>query len=101
MSDYKPRRITVTVVGDGFYIAHEADGASLYVPAPVSSDNITQLHRWAMDLDDTQLEAAVQMYWDRWMFQSGDECDKLSYKALDVERKRRLLPHSTWSPGIF
>ncbi len=98
MGNYEPRRINVTVVGDGFYLAREADGEPLYVPSPAEGES---LHHWSMQLEDTELEAALQIYWDRWNFQSGEQCDRLAFEALDQERKRRCLPNSTWAPGIF
>ena len=95
---YEPRRISVTVVGDGFYLAREADGEPIYVPSPASDQD---LHEWTLSLEDTELEAAVQIYYDRWTFQSGEKCDKDALEALEHERNRRQLPHSTWAPGIF
>ena len=98
MGNYEPRRINVTVVGDGFYLAREEGGEPLYVPSPAQDEDI---HEWTMGLGDTELEAACQIYWDRWTFQSGEECDRIAFDALILERKRRCLPNSTFAPGIF
>ncbi len=102
MTTYNPGEITVEVVGDkGCYVARKtSDGSSepVYVPSPANEDN---LHEWVMNLDDSQLEAARQMYWDKWNFQSDAESVRTIMETLDVEKTRRQLPHSTFAPGIF
>ena len=102
MTKYNPGEITVEVVGDkGCYVARKtAEGSSepVYVPSPASEDNLLE---WVMNLDDSQLEAARQMYWDKWNFQSGTNSVRMIMETLDAEKSRRQLPHSTWAPGIF
>lgn len=98
MPEYEPRPITVTVVGDGFYIAREETGEILYVPSPSEYED---LYEWTMCLGDTELEAALQMFYDLWTFQTGEDRDRRALDALYLERARRKLPHSTWAPGIF
>jgi hypothetical protein len=102
MTTYNPGEVIVDVVGGkGCYVARKnAEGSSepIYVPSPAGEDS---LHEWVMNLDDSQLEAARQMYWDKWNFQSDDESVRTIMETLDVERSRRQLPHSTFAPGIF
>lgn len=102
MTTYNPGEITVEVVGDkGCYVARKtAEGSSepVYVPSPASEDNLLE---WVMNLDDSQLEAARQMYWDKWNFQSDAESVRAIMEVLDAEKSRRQLPHSTFAPGIF
>ena len=98
MGKYKPRSINVSVLGDGCYLALEKDGDPIVVPSPSCFKNF---HEWSLNLDDTELEAALQIYWDQWNFQSGEEYDKMAFEALEIERNRRSLPNSTFAPGIF
>ena len=102
MTTYNPGEITVEVVGDkGCYVARKtSEGLSepVYVPSPASEDNLLE---WVMNLDDSQLEAARQMYWDKWNFHSGTKSVQMIMEVLDEEKIRRQLPHSTWAPGIF
>jgi hypothetical protein len=67
----------------------------------LSPHRFVDLHDWMLNMDDTELEAALQIYTDRWTFQSGDEYDKLALEALEVERERRKQTKSTFAPGIF
>ena len=102
MTTYNPGEITVEVVGDkGCYVARKtAEGSSepVYVPSPANEDNLLE---WVMNLDDSQLEAARQMYWDKWNFHSDAESVRTIMETLDAEKSRRQLPHSTFAPGIF
>ena len=95
---YEPRPFTVSVVANGFYFVHEEDGTALHIPAPTS---FKDLHDWTLNLGDTELEAAIQIWYDRWNFQSGEQCDKVALETLEQERRRRKLRHSTFAPGIF
>ena len=98
MAKYDPREVTVQVMGNGFYIAREKDGEPIFVPSPATFDDI---HDWILNLDDTELEAALQMYYDRWTFQSGQKDDRMALEALEAERARRKDDRSSWAPGIF
>ena len=102
MTTYNPGEITVEVVGDkGCYVARKAaEGSSepVYVPSPANEDNLLE---WVMNLDDSQLEAARQMYWDKWNFHSDADSVRTIMETLDAEKSRRQLPHSTFAPGIF
>ncbi len=98
MGNYEPRRFKVSVMGDGFYIARADNGTPIHVYAPPKDEDLDE---WSLGLDDTQLEAALQIYFDRWTFQSGEQCDRDALDALHRERARRQLPGSTWAPGIF
>ena len=95
---YEPRSIEVTPVADGLYMVREEDGTALEIPSPTG---FIGLHDWTLNLGDTELEAAIQIWYDKWNFQSGQECDKVALEALEQERKRRKLRHSTFAPGIF
>ena len=98
MRKYEPERIDVIVMGDGFYITRRENGESMYVP-PLSE--FLDVHDWFLNLNDTELEAAIQIYYDRWNFQSGDACDKEAFEALVSERKRRCDDKSSFAPGCF
>lgn len=98
MRKYEPERIDVTVIGDGFYIARREGGEAVYVP-PLS--DFIDVHDWILNLNDTELEAAIQIYYDRWNFQSGDTCDREAFEALATERKRRCDDKPSFAPGIF
>lgn len=94
---YDPGQVRVSVLGDGAYFC-TTNNEPLHVPSP---EDFKDLHAWTMDLTDPELEAALQIYYDRWMFQSGADCDRLAFEAIEHERDRRCLDTSTWAPGIF
>lgn len=98
---YAPSDVVVIEVKDGCYSAYvrTTDGSTpIHVPAPEKDEHVTE---WAMGLDDNQLAAAVQIYYDNWNFHDGGEDAKLRLDAVEAERKRRKLPHATFAPGVF
>lgn len=46
--------------------------------------------RWASELLDYEIEAAIQMYYDRWNFESGNKFYKDVVDCLSKEKERRL-----------
>jgi hypothetical protein len=98
MVNYNPLAIDVSVLGDGCYLARVRHGEPVLVNSPFAYKDFAE---WLLDMDDTQLEAALQIYWDRWTFQTGKEDDNLALEALEEERKRRSQSNSTFAPGIF
>ena len=69
-----------------------------FVPAQVTEEmnfvvyegkDIMEFVDWLRKLTDDELEAARQIYYDRWNFQSGNELHKSYYEAADMEKKKR------------
>lgn len=98
MGNYEPRPFHVSVLGDGYYLVRERTGNQIRISPPAEFEDI---HDWMLNMDDTELEAALQIYSDRWTFQSGKAHDKATLEALEVERDRRKNPNSSFAPGIF
>ena len=95
---YNPRTIHVFVLGEGCYQIREEDGEPVVIPMLKQHDDY---HDWVLNMNDTELEAALQVYWDMWNFQSGDSEDRSALDALEAERTRRQQPNSSFAPGIF
>lgn len=86
---------------EGCYISYKKSGHNR-IPISISfpDENVSALN-WAMDLDDSELEAAIQICYDDWNFSTSKPRIKELFEAAIYERYRRLLPHSTFAPGIF
>ncbi len=97
---YAPSDVVVDELDyDGCYLSYRReDNEPIHVPFPEEDET---LNEWAMNLDDDQLDAGLQIYYDRWNFKSGGEADKCRFDSLVTERKRRKLSHATFAPGIF
>ena len=63
--------------------------------------NGERLEHWANKLSDSQLEAVIQIYYDRWAFGSGEAIDKIYFDFLDVERTRRRDTKNYGTPTIL
>lgn len=98
MENYNPRAIHVIVLGEGCYQVYEDNGEPVLIPFLPQHDDY---HDWVLNMNDTELEAAIQVYWDMWNFQSGDDEDQSALTALEAERTRRKQPTSSFAPGIF
>lgn len=98
MGNYEPRPFHVSVLGDGYYLVREHTGKQIRISPPAESQDV---YDWMLNMDDTELEAALQIYSDRWTFQSGKDRDKVTLEALEVERERRKKPNPSFAPGIF
>ena len=69
-----------------------------FVPAQVTEEmnfvvyegkDVMEFVDWLRKLTDDELEAARQIYYDRWNFQSGNALHKSFYEASDLEKKKR------------
>lgn len=98
MGNYEPRPFHVSVLGDGYYLVREHTGRQIRISPPAEFQNV---YDWMLDMDDTELEAALQIYSDRWTFQSGKDRDKDTLESLEVERERRKKSNASFAPGIF
>lgn len=98
MGNYEPRPFHVSVLGDGYYLVREHTGKQIRISPPAEFQNV---YDWMLDMDDTELEAALQIYSDRWTFQSGKDRDKYTLESLEKERERRKKPNASFAPGIF
>lgn len=99
---YNPDDVNVDVVSDrGYYIIHKRTKNG-YEPITVQPPSEGEdEHEWAMNLDDTELEAMLQVFWDTWNFLSSTDENRAIVDALENERSRRKLNHATFAPGIF
>ena len=99
---YDPKDVAIDVVSDtGFYIIRERTDEGykpITVPGPPGEEEI---HAWTLSLNDTQLEAMRKIFWDRWTFIESTGDVKMVLDALELERNRRRLKHSTFAAGIF
>lgn len=87
---YDPGTVMVERLGKSWYMAYKLDKqnkkAPIHVPSCYSARGAED---WAKHLDDSQLEAAVQMYFDRWTFDTGNAWDRECFDVLQEERLRR------------
>jgi len=98
LGNYEPRPFHVSVLGDGYYLVREHTGDQIRISPPEEFEDV---HDWMLNMDDTELEAALQIYSDRWTFQSGKDHDKITLEALEIERDRRKNTNPSFAPGIF
>lgn len=87
---YSPKDIEIEEMDNGwymvFYIDNDGDRKSLHVPSPEEfNDPIS----WVRTLDDSELEASIQIFYDRWNFEEGDNQDKTLLDDLYKERELR------------
>jgi len=87
---YNPKDIEIEEMDNGwymvFYIDDEGDRKSLHVPSPEEFDDPIS---WVRTLDDSELEASIQIFYDRWNFEEGDNIDKTLLDGLYKERELR------------
>lgn len=90
------QQISVEPDEDGSYKVKRT--VTRFVPAQVTEEmnftvyegkDIMEFVDWLRKLTDDELEAARQIYYDRWNFQSGNELHKSYYEAADMENKKR------------
>lgn len=99
-AEYNPGEVSIEPVNENWYIAYRREGKerrTFHVPTPWGN-----IYEWANSLSDSQLEAAIQMFYDKWNFKT--DSNKTDRRCLDValeERSRRLGPNSTFHPVIF
>ena len=98
MGNYNPQSIRVNVLSDGCYLILGDDNEPVIIPR-INEHN--DYYDWVLNMNDTELEAALQVYWDMWNFQSGDTEDKDALNVLEKERTRRKQTHSSFAPGTF
>jgi len=91
------QQITVEPDEEGSYKVKRT--VTRFVPAQVTEEmnfsvyegkDIMEFVDWLRKLSDDELEAARQIYYDRWNFQSGNELHKSYYEASDLEKKKRV-----------
>lgn len=99
---YEPKDIEIEEMENGwymvFYIDDEGFRKSLHVPNP---EEFANPFSWMLELDDTKLEAAIQIYYDKWNFEEGKKRDKSILDTLVEERDRRKAKNPSFAPGIF
>jgi hypothetical protein len=104
--NYNPGNVSVESF-DGYYMCYKEDilgnREPIYVPSPWNK-NYQNIYDWLIDLDDSQLEAAAQIFFDRWNFSNGIQKDKMILDkgvmdSIEEERKRRKSTLSSFSPG--
>ena len=90
------QQISVEPDEDGSYKVKRT--VTRFVPAQVTEEmnftvyegkDIMEFVDWLRKLTDDELEAARQIYYDRWNCQSGNELHKSYYEAADRENKKR------------
>lgn len=78
--------------GAGGKLFESASPIDIPFPPPVTLlnlDSIGQLTKWAEELDEDQLEVALQIFYDKWMFQKDQRDFHTTYTVLYDERARR------------
>lgn len=99
---YTPGEITVENTSvDGCYISYKKTNSKREPIRVVFPEESEDPSHWSMGLDDSELEAAIQICYDHWNFSSGNERSYELFRAALDERGRRMLPYSTYAPGIF
>jgi hypothetical protein len=97
---YNPGDVFIELVNENSYIAYKRQGKdqkAFHVPAPWGN-----IYKWANALDDSQLEAAIQMFYDKWNFKAdSSDVDRTCLDVALDERKRRQSPKSSFAPMIF
>jgi len=69
------------------WIPQDVDVEEEFCQGP--QNTITEFHQWVVNLDNDDLEAAIQVYYDRWNFENGDTMDHMRYLMLVEEREFR------------
>jgi len=87
---YNPKDIEIEEMDNGWYMVFYKDGdggrKSLHVPSPEEFDDPVS---WVRTLDDSELEASIQIFYDRWNFGEGDNQNKTLLDDLYKERELR------------
>lgn len=86
---YHPGDVNVEEVNDNSYVAYRSTPKGKEPLSYPEHRNGERLEEWTKKLNDSQLDAAIQIYYDRWAFGSGEAIDKIYLDSLDVERSRR------------
>ena len=99
-SGYHPGDVDIEETNND-YIAYRKTSKGNELVSYPEHRNGERLDQWAKKLSDIQLEAAIQIYYDRWAFGSGEAIDKIYFDSLDVERTRRRCSKDIGSPTIL
>jgi len=87
---YNPKDIEIENMDNGWYVVFYIDDSGnrkpLHVPSP---EKFYDPHSWILTLDDSELEASIQIYYDKWNFEEGDNKNKILLDDLYKERERR------------
>ena len=78
---------------DGFYIAWDDSISSIdiyFIKHCVCVLPVTSLRSWFNSLTDSQIEAGIQIFYDRWNFCTGSSHDKRMCEIFQTEKNRRL-----------
>lgn len=106
---YHPGDVTIEQTDSNSYTAYRKTPKGNEPVSYPEHRNGERLEHWARKLSDSQLDAAIQIYYDRWAFGSGEAIDKIYFDSLDAERTRRrnyieavpvLLPSNDPDTGI-
>ena len=100
MPGYHPGDVDVEETGDD-YIAYRKTTKGKEPFSYPEHRNGEHLDQWVKKLSDSQLEAAIQIYYDRWAFGSGEAIEKIYFDSLDSERSRRRCIKEVATPTIL
>lgn len=100
MPGYHPGDVDVEETGDD-YIAYRKTPKGKEPFSYPEHRNGEHLDQWVKKLSDSQLEAAIQIYYDRWAFGSGEAIEKIYFDSLDSERSRRRCIKEVATPTIL
>lgn len=81
---------------DGFYIAWDDSISSIDIyfikinANALSKLPVKSLRSWFNTLTDSQIEAGIQIFYDRWNFCTGSSHDKRMCEIFQTEKNRRL-----------
>jgi len=81
---YTVYRVTIKRTTEGKLFESVSE---LRIPLP---DPNASLPHWAGSLHDDELEVAMQVFYDRWNFGSGNKRDHIVYSTLYAERQDRI-----------
>jgi len=78
---------------DGFYIAWDEIESSIdiyFIKINATACRPENLRSWFNSLTDSQIEAGIQIFYDRWNFCTGSSHDKRMCEIFQTEKNRRL-----------
>ena len=86
---YDPGTVEVDFTAADMYICTTTlHGNTFRVMVPPPEEYGTY-EEWGRNLEDYEVEAGIQIFYDRWNFGQGEDRDKEAYETLVAEREHR------------
>jgi len=98
----KDCEVQVEEDGHGNYTAHEMiDGKKVPIELPEPPKCPEDVTAWSNALSDEQLRAILEVYFDKWCFETGSEYDSAVFEAIDKVFKARQYYPTAQSGDAF